>query len=688
MSQERAKSIEDLSINVIRGLAIDGVERAKSGHPGLPMGVATIGYALWRRHMRHNPSDPGWPDRDRFVLSAGHGSMLLYALLHLTGYDLPLEELQRFRQWGSRTPGHPEYGLTPGVETTTGPLGQGFGNAVGMALAERWQAATYNRPGHEIVNHYTYVLASDGDLMEGVQSESASLAGHWGLDRLIVIYDANRISIDGSTDLTFTEDVAKRYDAYGWHVQHVDGHDLAAVDVAIVNAKLEIRRPSLIVARTHIGYGAPHKQDSAEAHGSPLGAAEAKLAKERLGLPPDQEFWVPAEVRAHMAAVGEAGRAAQAEWEARLRAHEAAYPELGLQYRSALAAELPDGWLDALPSFKPGDKVATRQASGTTLNAIATRMPWLIGGSADLSESNSTLIQGAKAIQNGQYGERYIHFGVREHGMGAILNGLTLHGGLRCFGGTFLIFSDYMRPTIRLAALMEQPVIYVFTHDSVGLGEDGPTHQPIEQLMSLRLIPNLEVIRPSDGAETAIAWRMALERKHGPTALVLTRQKLPVLDRRAGAEHAPATQALHGGYVLTDSRVAGEPVPAQVILIGSGSEVHVCLDARSQLAEAGIGARVVSMPSLTRFLAQPAAYQNEVLPADTVRVAVEAGATLGWAAVVGPQGDVVGLDRFGASAPGEVALRELGFSAENVAERAREALARSTRTIFTRFSSV
>jgi len=688
MSTKAPRSIEDESINVIRGLAIDAVERAKSGHPGLPMGAATIGYAIWMRHLRHNPAQPEWPDRDRFVLSAGHGSMLLYALLHLTGYELPLEELQRFRQWGSRTPGHPEHGLTAGVETTTGPLGQGFGNAVGMALAERWQAATYNRPGHEVVDHWTYVLASDGDLMEGVQSESASLAGHWGLGRLIVIYDSNRISIDGSTDLAFTEDVAKRYEGYGWHVQQIDGHDLDAVDESVRAAKRESGRPSLIVARTHIGYGSPSKQDSADAHGSPLGAAEAKLAKERLGLPVEREFWVPDEVRAHMGGSRERGRAEQAAWETRARAYESAYPELARQYRNALARELPDGWLDALPSFKAGEKMATRQASGATLNAVAERMPWLIGGSADLSESNSTLIQGSRPIQKGQYGERYIHFGVREHGMGAILNGLSLHGGVRCFGGTFLIFSDYMRPTIRLAALMEQPVIYVFTHDSVGLGEDGPTHQPVEQLMSLRLIPNLEVIRPADASETAVAWRMALERRHGPTALVLTRQKLPVLDRRPGGEHGAAAQAMLGGYVLAEARADGRVTAPQVILIGSGSEVHVCLEARSHLAAAGIATRVVSLPSISRFLAQPASYQNEVLPPEGVRVAVEAGVTHGWAEIVGAHGDVVGLNRFGASAPGEVALRELGFTAENVAERAREALARSSRTAINDFSRV
>ena len=676
---DESNGIDERSINVIRGLAIDAVERAKSGHPGLPMGAAAMAYVVWTRHLRHSPMNPGWPDRDRFVLSAGHGSMLLYALLHLTGYELPLEELRRFRRYGSMTPGHPEYGLTPGVETTTGPLGQGFGNAVGMALAERWLAANWNRPGHEVVDHRTYVIASDGDMMEGLQSEAASLAGHWGLGRLIVLYDANRISIDGSTDLAFTEDVGRRYEAYGWHVQHIDGMDSWAVDEAVRVARREVDRPSLIVARTHIGYGAPTKQDTAEAHGAPLGAEEAKAAKQRLGLPVDEEFWIPDDVREHMGSAKQAGNELEQEWRRRMEAYAAAHPEAAAAYRRSLAGELPAGWADDLPSFEPGQKIATRKASGDTLNAIARRVPWLVGGSADLTESNSTAIENSDHIRKGSPGARYVHFGVREHGMGAILNGLSLHGGVRPFGATFLIFSDYMRPTIRLAALMEQPVIYVFTHDSIGLGEDGPTHQPIEQLMSLRLIPHLEVIRPADAAETVIAWRMALERRRAPTALVLTRQKLPVLDRRETSGLASAQLAARGGYVLAEAETADRQAVPHVILIGTGSEVHVCLEARARLQAEGIATRVVSMPSLTRFADAAADYREAVLPAGvTARVAVEAGATRGWGDVVGAGGAVIGLDRFGASAPGDTVMRELGFTPEAVVERAREVLARAS----------
>jgi len=677
MTDATSPSLEQLSINVIRGLAIDAVERANSGHPGLPMGVAAAAYALWTRHLRHDPADPSWPDRDRFVLSAGHGSLLLYALLHLTGYALPLEELQHFRRWGSRTPGHPEHGLTPGVETTTGPLGQGFATAVGMALAERWQAARYNRSGHEVVDHRTFVIASDGDMMEGIQSEAASLAGHLGLGRLVVLYDSNHISIDGSTALAFTEDVGRRYEAYGWHVVHVDGMDADAVDRAIHESLAVADRPSLVVMRTHIGYGAPNKQDTSAAHGSPLGAVEARLAKERLGLPVDQTFWIPDAVRAAMDA-RPAGARLHAAWNARRDAWAAAHPEVAAEFARALAGELPAGLSSSLPVFKPGSSVATRKASGDTLNALVNVVPELIGGSADLTESNNTAIEGDRSIQRGDFAARYIHFGVREHGMGAILNGLALHGGIRPFGGTFLIFSDYMRPAIRLAALMEQPVTYVFTHDSVGLGEDGPTHQPVEQLMSLRLIPGLDVIRPADGPETAMSWAMALENRHGPTALVLTRQKLPNLDRGEDRPFAPADHARRGGYVLVDAAVGAHAAPPQVILIGTGSEVQLCLAARDLLAQDGIAARVVSMPSLNRFAAQPAEYRSRVLPPSvTARVVVEAGVTRGWAGIAGPAGEVVGLDRFGASAPGEIVMEKLGFTPEHVAERARASLARS-----------
>jgi transketolase len=677
MTEETSPSLEQVSINVIRGLAIDAVERANSGHPGLPMGVAAAAYALWTRHLRHDPVDPAWPDRDRFVLSAGHGSMLLYALLHLTGYALPLEELKHFRQWGSLTPGHPEHGLTPGVETTTGPLGQGFGTAVGMALAERWQAARYNRPGHEVVDHRTFVIASDGDLMEGVQSEAASLAGHLGLGRLVVLYDSNHISIDGSTSLAFTEDAGRRYEAYGWHVTHVDGLDVDGVDRAIHESLAEADRPSLVVMRTHIGYGAPNKQDTAAAHGSPLGPVEARLAKEFLGLPVDETFWVPEDVRAAMDA-RPAGARRHAEWKVRRDAWKSEYPELAAEYARALAGELPAGLTASRPAFKAGSSIATRKASGDTINALVPVMPELIGGSADLTESNNTEITGDRSMQKGDFDARYIHFGVREHGMGAILNGLALHGGIRPFGGTFLIFSDYMRPSIRLAALMEQPVTYVFTHDSIGLGEDGPTHQPVEQLMSLRLIPGLDVIRPADGPETAMAWAMAIENRHGPTALVLTRQKLPNLERGEAGPYAPAEHARKGGYVLADPVIGGHAVTPQVILIGTGSEVQLCLAARDLLAQDGIAARVVSMPSLNRFSAQPDDYRARVLPPSvTARVVVEAGVTRGWAGIAGPAGVVIGLDRFGASAPGSIVMEKLGFTPEHVADSARVSLARS-----------
>jgi transketolase len=670
------KGIEWHAVNVIRGLAIDGVERAKSGHPGLPLGAAPMAYVLWARHLVHDPSSPRWPDRDRFVLSAGHGSMLLYSLLHLSGYELSLDDLEHFRQWGSRTPGHPEYGLTPGVETTTGPLGQGVGNAVGMALAERWLAATFNRPGHEIVDHRTWAIAGDGDLMEGVSSEAASLAGHLGLGRLTVLYDSNRISIDGSTDLAFTEDVALRFQAYGWHVGHADGNDLESVDDAIRTANAESQRPSLIVVRTNIGFGSPHKQDTAAAHGAPLGPEETALTKERLGLPPDRAFDVPADVRAHMEETTTRGRDAHAAWHERLARYAEAYPDLAAIFERAQHGELPDGWTEALPTFESGKKYATRAASGMTLNALAPAIPNLIGGSADLMESNNADIKGSGSVQHGAWAERVLHFGVREHGMGATLNGLSLHGGIRPFGGTFLIFSDYMRPAIRLASLMEQPVIYLFTHDSVGLGEDGPTHQPVEQTMSLRLIPGLEVIRPADAPETAMAWRLALERGNGPTALVLTRQKLPVLDRAPTGPLANADGLLKGGYILAEAERSGLATPPDVVLVGTGSEVHLCLAARELLAAEGIAARVVSMPSPGLFGTQPANYREAVLPAAVrARVVVEAGATRGWEGVAGPCGRVLGIDHFGASAPGGEVMRQFGFTPENVAELARASIA-------------
>jgi transketolase len=648
--------------HVVRGLAMDAVQKANSGHPGMPMGMADAAVVLWTKFLKHNPRDPAWPDRDRFVLSAGHGSMLLYALLYLTGYDLTLDDLRAFRQWESKTPGHPEYGLTPGVETTTGPLGQGIANAVGMAIAERWLAERFNRPGFPIVDHYTYVIASDGDLMEGISHEACSLAGHLGLGKLIVLYDDNRISIDGPTDLAFTEDVLRRFEAYGWHVQRVDGHDMAAVEAALWAARAETKRPSLIACRTHIGFGSPNRQDTAKAHGEPLGADEVRRAKERLGLPPDEEFHVPDDVRDFMRLCGRVGARRQAEWEELFARYERAYPDLAAAFRDFLRGELPPDWDRDLPTFPTDKPVATRSASGAVLNAVAPRIPNLLGGSADLTASNHTLPKGEKPLTREDFSGRYIHFGVREHAMGAILNGLALHGGVRPYGGTFLVFSDYMRPSIRLAAMMGLPVIYVFTHDSIGLGEDGPTHQPIEHLTSLRAIPNLWVFRPADAAETVVGWRVALERRDGPTALVLTRQAVPVIDR---SRYASAEGALRGAYVLSDV-----PEP-QVLLIATGSEVVIALEAQKILAERGIPARVVSMPCRELFRRQPAEYREAVLPSTLrARVVVEAGATLGWGHEVGLDGAVVGLDRFGASAPYEVLYRKLGLTPEAVAEAA------------------
>jgi transketolase len=653
-----------LTADTLRGLAMDAVQKANSGHPGMPMGMADVAAALWTCFLKHNPADPGWFDRDRFVLSAGHGSMLLYGLLHLSGYNLPLSQLQAFRQWGSLTPGHPEYGLTPGVETTTGPLGQGIANAVGMAIAERWLATRFNRPRFEIVNHHTYVIASDGDLMEGVSHEVCALAGYLGLGKLIVLYDDNGISIDGPTSLAFTENVPGRFTAYGWHIQQINGHDPAAIAVALDCAQGETERPSLIVCKTHIGFGSPNRQDSNKAHGEPLGADEVLLTKKKMGWPLDTEFFVPEEVRALMQESAARGAARQAEWEKLCLAYQLAYPELATAF--AAGEELPRDWDSALPSFPATKAVATRAASGAVLDAIAPRIPALLGGSADLTPSNNTLPKGNHAIARGDFSGRYLHFGVREHGMGGILNGLALHGGIRPYGGTFLIFSDYMRPAIRLAALMKLPVIFVFTHDSIGLGEDGPTHQPIEQLTSLRSIPNLAVLRPADATETVEAWRIVLGRSHGPTALVLTRQALPVLDR---VTHAPAQGVARGAYVIRDC------AHLDVILIATGSEVHLALAAQEMLAAEKIGARVVSMPSWELFDQQPAEYREAVLPASVrARVAVEAGSTLAWARYVGSEGAVVGLDRFGASAPGPILYQRLGITAEAVVQAARRLL--------------
>jgi len=663
--------LDQLCINTLRTLVIDGVQKAKSGHPGMPMGVADMAYVLWTRFLKHSPANPAWPDRDRFVLSAGHGSMLLYSLLHLTGYDLRLEEIKNFRQWSSRTPGHPEYGLTTGVETTTGPLGQGFANGVGMAIAERFLAATFNRPGFPIFGHFTYAIVSDGDLMEGVSHEAASLAGHLGLGKLIYLYDDNEISIEGSTDLTFTEDVPARFRAYGWHVQEVAGYDLDGLEAAIRAAQEEPQRPSLIVCHTHIAYGSPNKQDTAGAHGAPLGEEEVRLTKEALGWPPDAHFLIPDEALAVFRQAVERGREAEAQWRETCEHYRAAYPEEGARLETLWAGRLPAGWIDALPTFAPADgPLATRKASGAVLNALAPALPTLIGGSADLAPSNVTLLKGFADFHRETPAGRNLRFGVREHAMGSVLNGLASHGGVFPYGGTFLVFSDYMRPAVRLAAMMHLPVVYVWTHDSVWIGEDGPTHQPVEQLTALRAIPNLVVIRPADGNETAAAWRVALERRDGPTALALTRQKLPVLFETT---RNPAEKVARGAYVLADS--SGIP---SVLLIASGSEVHLALEARDLLAEKGIAVRVVSMPSWELFDAQPASYRDAVLPPQvTARLAIEAGVTQGWAKYVGLAGDVMGLDRFGASAPYRVLMEKFGFTAEAVAERALNLLSTS-----------
>ncbi|WP_457654644.1 transketolase [Rhodocaloribacter sp.] len=653
---------------VLRGLAIDAVEQAGSGHPGLPMGMADVAAVLWARRLRHDPRDPQWPDRDRFVLSAGHGSMLLYALLHLTGYDLPMEELMRFRQWGSKTPGHPEYGHTPGVETTTGPLGQGFANGVGMAMAERLLAERFNRDGFPLVDHHTYVLASDGDLMEGLSHEAASLAGHLGLGKLIVLYDDNGISIDGPTALSFTEDVPKRFEAYGWHTMRVDGHDPEAVDAALEAAKAVTDRPTLLACRTVIGFGSPNKAGSASVHGAPLGPDELRRAKEALGLPVEPPFFVPDDVRAFTEKAVRDGAERRTAWTRLRDAYAEAFPDEARAFDAFLGGALPEGWEASLPTFAPGERLATRAASGKVLDALAPAVPHLLGGSADLSGSNKTRPAGASFLTRDDFSGRYVHYGVREHAMGAIMNGIALHGGFLPFGGTFLVFSDYMRPAVRMAALMGLPVIFVFTHDSIGLGEDGPTHQPVEHLSSLRAIPGLVTIRPADANETAEAWRAALRRTDGPTALVLTRQKLPVLDRSAAACTPDCLE--RGAYILRDAAVP------QVLLMASGSEVPIALEAAERLARRRVRARVVSAPSLDLFDAQPAAYRAYVLPPDVrARVAVEAGATQSWRRYTGDYGEVVGLDRFGASAPYETLYERLGLTPEAVVEAALRSLA-------------
>jgi transketolase len=658
--------LDQLSVNTIRTLAIDGVQKANSGHPGMPMGMADVAYVLWTQFLKHNPADPTWPNRDRFVLSAGHGSMLLYSLLHLTGYDLPLEQLQQFRQWGSHTPGHPEYGDTPGVETTTGPLGQGFATGVGLALAERILAAEFNRPGFEIVDHFTYAIVSDGDLMEGVSHEAASLAGHLGLGRIIYLYDDNKITIEGDTALTYSDNVRQRFDAYGWHVLDVDGHDRAAVAEAIRQAQAESECPSIIICRTHIGYGSPNRQDSAKAHGEPLGVDEVRLTKEALGWPADAQFLIPDEVLVHFRQAVDQGRQLEAAWEALFARYETTHPDLAAEWKRRLAGELPVGWEEKLPVFAPEDgPIATRAAGGKVMTSIAPALPELVGGSADLHPSTKTYLSAYAAVKKGEYGGRNLHFGVREHAMAGILNGLALHGGLRPYGSTFLVFADYMRPSIRLAAMMRLPIIYVFTHDSIFVGEDGPTHQPVEQAAGLRIIPGLTVIRPADARETAAAWRTIVEHRDGPVALLLSRQKLPIL---TGAD---ADGVARGGYVIAN---ADKP---QVILVASGSEVETALEAQKLLAEEGIAGRVVSMPSWELFEAQPQDYRDSILPPEiTARVAVEAGVPFGWDRYVGTQGEIVALNRFGASAPYQVLAEKWGFTAKAVAARVKAYLGR------------
>lgn len=677
-------SVDELSVSTLRFLAVDAVQAANSGHPGLPLGAAPMAYALWSRHLAFDPGDPQWFDRDRFVLSAGHGSALLYALVHLFGYDLPLSELQRFRQWESRTPGHPERGLTPGVETTTGPLGQGLANAVGMAVAEAHLAAVFNRPGHEIVHHRTFVLCGDGDLMEGVAAEAASLAGHLGLGKLIVLYDDNRITLSASTQLSFSEDIGQRFRSYGWHTKRVEaGNDLAAIDRAIAEAEAETDRPSLLCIRTHIGYGSPAKQDSFEAHGSPLGAEEVRKTKEHLGWPVEPAFLIPADAVARAAEAANRGRAAHAEWTRRFAAYREAFPDLASTLLQRLEGRLPAGWDAGWPLFPADPKgIATRAASGKVLAAVASRMPELFGGSADLNPSTNTELKGAGnfehparksgdiqgAAEGGwDFAGRNLHFGVREHAMGAMMNGLAAHGGFRPFGATFLTFADYLRPAVRLAAIMHLPVLYIFTHDSLAVGEDGATHQPVEQVASLRIIPHLQVLRPADANETVEAWRVALETLDRPTALILSRQALPVLDRN---RFASAEGVRQGAYVLADLPAAADG--PSVVLVASGSEVSLIVEAGERLAAEGIGVRLVSMPSWERFEAQPEAYRLSVLPPDRpIRIAVEAGSPLGWHRYVGDQGAVLGISEYGASAPGPVVMKAYGMTADRIVEEAR-----------------
>lgn len=664
-------SLDELCINTMRFLSVDAVEKAKSGHPGTPMGAAPMAYVLWDRFLKHNPCDPKWLNRDRFVLSCGHASMLVYSLLYLTGYDLTLDDLRNFRQWGSKTPGHLEYGPTPGVETTTGPLGQGFANAVGMAIAERWLAENYNRPGFDIINHFTYTIVSDGDVEEGVSSEAASLAGTLRLGKLIALYDANDISIEGKVSVTFAEDVPGRFRAYGWHViGPIDGMDIASVGTAIRAAQAETTRPSLIVCRTTIGFGSPNKAGTGAVHGEPLGAEEVILVRKNLAWS-YEPFTVPAEVLTHFRQAQERGNRWQQEWQEKMEAYRKAYPAESRQLEDDLSGNLPEGWDSGLADlFKGQDKpMATRDASGRVMNAVAGKVHSLIGGSADLSPSTKTTLKDQGDFGPANYRGRNIHFGVREHAMGSVSSGMALHGGLIPYTGTFLIFSDYMRPPMRLAAMMGIRVVYIFTHDSIGLGQDGPTHQPIEQLIGLRAVPNLVTLRPADATETAEAWKIALERRNGPTALILSRQNLPIIDR---SKFAPASGVSRGGYVLWETTTKPE-----VILIGTGSEVDIVLEAGKRLQDKGVGTRVVSLPSWELFDVQPAEYRNNVLPPSIKRrISVEAASPLGWEKYVGPDGIIMGIPHFGASAPGEVIYEKLGLTSERVANEALRLIAK------------
>jgi len=667
-SENQAK-LDQICINTIRTLSMDAVQKANSGHPGAPMGLAAAAYILWTRILKHNPTNPDWLDRDRFILSGGHASMLLYSLLYLTGYGLSLDDIKNFRQWGSKTPGHPEFGHTQGVETTTGPLGQGFANGVGMAIAERHLAARFNRPGHEIVDHYTFVMCGDGDLMDGITAEAASLAGHLGLNRLICIYDDNDISIEGNTDISFTEDVATRFKAYNWRVSVIeDGNDTDAIFNAIETAKSEQEKPSLIILKTHIAFGSPNKQDTPDAHGAPLGEDEIRLTKECLQWESQEPFCVPEIALKHFRKCLDKGMASEKEWFERFRTYRETYPDMADQWAGSMSGFLPSEWDKEIPIFKPTDgPIATRAASGKILNAIAGKIPTLIGGSADLAPSNNTYLKFSHDFQKGSYNGRNIRFGVREHAMGGIMNGMFLHNGLRPYGGTFLVFADYLRPSIRLASLMRLSVIYIFTHDSIAVGEDGPTHQPIEHLASLRIIPNLTVIRPADATETADAWRQALQTSDGPVALILSRQKLPILERSKSNQE---NRVSRGAYILKDC----EGVP-DIILMASGSEVHIAMEAGSMLKEKNISARIVSMPSWELFNKQSKSYQNHILPPlVTHRIAIEAGHPMGWELYTGNRGAVIGINRFGASAPGNINMRQFGLTAENIVMKSLEIL--------------